>query len=508
MTEALPIYRTYEDYPIEDLLLYAGIDCIATSELLAKTFPVIAAKTPYITSVHKKTSQGFVPTMLASIEKFEMPAFEFICDLEINGLKYDIEENHRMKSQMEYEISSLEHSIASAIGRKIDLDSGAELGKFLYVDLELTPPARTKTGAPSTDGDSLQSLVKSTGIPYLADIAKRNDIASAYRTFIKTYVEDHVKRDGRIHPSYNLHGTSSFRITGDNPNLTQLPRPKHGYNIRKCFRVEDGMVFITLDFSSAEVKILGALCKDPTLLKAIREGKDFHSFSASAMRGIPYEEFIAVLEDKTHPLSKVYKEYRQAAKALTFGILYGSSTAGVAMNLGITTSEAQALIDMYFKTYPLIEKYVQDAHLMAIKNQFVITPFGQRKMEFGTLPMYRKTAVYNAALRNAQNVRVQSTSSTLGLVVFTELNKAIKPFGAKSICTVYDSIELEVPIAHAAEVLEIAFYYMDDFPVEVFKWLDLPIGVEAEVGPNWGELTQVHRGTSQAKIEQILGITK
>ncbi len=174
------------------------------------------------------------------------------------------------------------------------------------------------------------------------------------------------------------------------------------------------------------------------------------------------------------------------------------------MNLGITTQEAQALIDMYFKQFPLIEKYVLDAHNMAIHNQFVHTPFGQRKMEFGTLPMYKKTAVYNAALRNAQNVRVQSTSSTLGLVVFTKLNEAIKKFGGKSICTVYDSIELEIPIQHAAEALETAFYCMDDYPVETFDWLDLPIGVEAEIGYNWGDLTVVHRGATQDELKKVL----
>ncbi len=310
------IYETYEDFPIEDLLTYAGIDCIVTSEILSKTFPLIAKKTPYITSTHGKLSKGGIPSMLESIEKYEMPAFEFICDLEINGIKYDVDKNRRMKAQMEAEIASLEHSIFSAIGKSIDLDSGAELGKFLYEELKLKPPFLTKTGSPSTDGDALQELAKLSNLPYLLDIVKRNDITSVYRTFIRTYIEDHVKSDGRIHPSYNLHGTSSFRITGDNPNLTQLPRPKHGYNVRECYGVDEGNVFLALDFSSAEVKILGALCKDPALLKAIEEGKDFHSYSASSMRGIPYDEFVAIIGDKEHPLHKIYKGYRQSAKAL------------------------------------------------------------------------------------------------------------------------------------------------------------------------------------------------
>jgi DNA polymerase I-like protein with 3'-5' exonuclease and polymerase domains len=322
--EQKPIYNTYEDYPVEDLLLYAGIDCITTSEILAATFPRIIEQPLYVTSTHGKLTKGKIPSILEAIRKYEMPAFEFICDLELNGIEYDIELNRQMNRQMEAEIASLEHSIFTAIGHPVDLDSGAALGDFLYGELGLTPPFLTKTGSPSTDGDALAALVKSARIPYLADIAKRNDIASAHRTFIKTYVEDHVKPDGRVHPSYNLHGTSSFRITGDNPNLTQLPRPKHGYNVRRCFKVADGNVFIALDFSSAEVKILGALCKDPTLLKAIEEGKDFHSFSASAMRRLDYDEFISIVDNPGHPLYKEYKGYRQAAKALTFGINLGA----------------------------------------------------------------------------------------------------------------------------------------------------------------------------------------
>ena len=92
----------------------------------------------------------------------------------------------------------------------------------------------------------------------------------------------------------------------------------------------------------------------------------------------------------------------------------------------------------------------------------------------------------------------------MGLHAFAMLNRAIKPYGARSLSTVYDSVELEVPIDKAAEVLEIAFYYMDDYPVETFDWLDLPIGVEAEIGYNWGDAEVVHRGSTQDQILAVL----
>ena len=286
--------------------------------------------------------------------------------------------------------------------------------------------------------------------------------------------------------------------------MTQLPRPKHGYNIRECFTVDNGNLFLALDFSSAEVKVLGALCRDPKLLMSIREGLDFHSFSASQMRGIPYDEFVHILESGDKQQKKQYKQWRQEAKTLTFSVLYGASANGVAFQMNISLEEAKRLMDLYFDTYPGIKQFIDDVHCMAVDNKYIITPFGQRKQEFGTKDIFRKTAAYNAAKRNAQNVIVQSTTSTLGLFCFTRLNEEIKRLGGKCLCTVYDSIEIEIPVNKAAEAIEKAFYCMNDYPVEAFDWLELPVGVEAEIGPNWGDAKVVDRGVTQEQIELLI----
>jgi DNA polymerase-1 len=500
-----PIFRTYEDFPYEDLCTYAGLDCIVTSELLSQVWEKLNEEPQYIRFNRGQQTQEKLMSVAESMARYTMPALDFICDMEINGIKYDIGLNKKIGAKMVEEVSNLESLIFSAIGKELELDSGKVLGEFLYGEQGYTPPYKTKTGEPSTDGEALRELAKSTGLQWLADIGKRTDIVSVYRTFIRDYVSEHVKRDGRIHPSYNLNGTSSFRITGDNPNLTQLPREKHGYNVRECFTVDNGKLFLAFDFSSAEVKVLGALCRDPKLLQAIREGKDFHSFSAAAMYGIAYEDFIGALGDETHVLYKDYKVKRQNAKALTFGILYGSTARGVAFNMGITEEQAQALIDMYFKTYPLIEAYVKDAHAMALMNHFVVSPFMQRKWEFGARKEFRYTAVYNACKRNAQNVLIQNTASSLGLFCFTNLNREIKKLGGKTLCTVYDSVELEIPIKNAAKAVELAFYYMNEYPQEVFDWLDFPIGVDGEIGHNWGNLHRVEPGITQQQILKMIG---
>ena len=182
--------------------------------------------------------------------------------------------------------------------------------------------------------------------------------------------------------------------------------------------------------------------------------------------------------------------------------MYGSSPNGIALNLGIPLEQAKELINLYFKAFPLIKTYVDNTHAMAKENGYVVTPFGQRKMEFGATELFEGTAAYNGCLRNSQNVRVQSTTSTFGMMCFAALNSKLKPLGVRSLATVYDSIELEVPLKIAAEVLEIAFYYLNERPVEIFDWLSLPVGVDAECGLSWGGAGHINRGATQEEIEK------
>lgn len=497
--------NSYEDYDFNKLCLYGGIDCIVTLNLLKKQWPKVIEEPSY--KLGSKVVKA--PSILWETENVKMPAHEFILDMQIAGMKYDVERNRAMKDKMYKEIHALETSILDAIKKDnatFNMDSGTQLGNFLYREMGFKAPMETANGDDSTSGEALMALFKEHKLQWLADMAKRKDLNSVYNSFLSDYVDDYVKSDGRIHPQYNLHGTSSHRISSDKPNLLNIPSPKHGYNVRDLYTVEDGMVFLAFDFSSCEVKVLGALSKDPKLLDAIASGLDFHSYTASTINDIPYEDFVAVLNDDEHKLKKHYKALRQNAKAVTFGILYGSSIGGIAMGLGISNEEAQRLVDLYFKTFPLIKAYVDESHLMAEQNHWVFTPFGQRKMQFGTLPAYKYTAVYNASKRNAQNSRIQSTASTLGLMAFTKLNEEIKKLGGRAVCTVYDSVELEVPFPKIAEAIETAFYCMDDWPVEVYDWLDLPIGTDGELGFRWGTVKHIHRGITQQECEDLLSV--
>ena len=514
----LPAGQTFEDLPIERLFAYAGVDAIVTLDVLKKMWPKLVATPDYTLHYGSGLKKRIkAPSVLSELVNVKARALQFVVNMEVDGLLYDVDGNHQMGILMREELAQLEDSIFTSVGRRFNLASGPEVANILYNVHGLECPKRTKGGESSVDSDTLDMLVDRYDLPWLKDINRRKNVASVYNSFISTYIQDFLKRDGRIHPEYNLHGTSSHRISSSNPNLLNLPRPDScaPYDIRSLYIAPPNHVFLTLDFSSCEVKVLAARCKDPAMLRAIREGKDFHTYTASLINGLTYEEMHHVLESTKDQLKadaslaatfKRYKKLRQAAKSVTFGILYGSSVAAIADLLDITKDEAQALVDSYFTIYPGIRDFVNNCHKMAVENLFVFSPFGQRKMEYGTLPMYKKTAAYNAALRNSQNVSIQGPASTLGLMAFAKVDEELRRRGwGGVVCTVYDSIECYIHKDYIAEAIDLCFYCMDDWPVETFDWLDFPIGTDAEIGYDWGaSLSKVYRGISQRECEALL----
>lgn len=511
--EEVPVYNTYEDFPSEDLYQYAGVDCLATSGLLTAVFPKIVEKKTYRYFGIDGPETKPAPAIIEFMESFVMKAHEYCIDMEINGILFDVDENRRQTPLIEAELSQLQDEIFSGIGRKINLDSGLELSKFLYGEMGFEATSFTKKKEPSTDGDAIEDLYKIHGHDWLAKLGRRNNLASVYRSFFKSYVEDYVKRDSRVHCQVLMHGTSSSRVSVINPNMNAIPNSvtesKLGYSVKRQFVAEKGKVIIAGDFSSCEVKIASALAGPGKMREAVEAKLDFHSFSAAEMHGLDYNDVVMALEyDGPVPellaKKKLYKAYRQGAKALTFSILFGSSVAGIANSIGITVAEAERLLALYFRAFPELKGYVENCHNEAIVNHYVMNAFGQVKHEYGAMPIFRKTAAYNAALRNSTNVRIQSSASSAGLYAFAMLNEGIKPIGGKSMLSIYDASYFEIPAKNAAQGVERTYYHMDDEPVQVFDWLPLPIGVDVEAGPSLKEMVPVPRGTTQIEFVALM----
>ena len=184
--------------------------------------------------------------------------------------------------------------------------------------------------------------------------------------------------------------------------------------------------------------------------------------------------------------------------------LYGSSVAGIAAQLNLTKEAADELVTMYFKAFPKVKNYIENSHKFALWNQMSLTPLGQRRRQYGTYPCFKPTAAYNASMRGSQNMIIQSTTSTIGLATFTEINRQVKPLGAKCICTVYDSLEIECSLEKSAFIINLVYDIMDNYPLEAFSFMELPIGSEGDVGISWGETEVVHKGVTQTQVNKII----
>jgi len=312
---------TYEDFDFQQLLTYGGIDSYVTYELFKRLYPEVSNKPLY--KVQKPG--GFIeairaPSILEESLEIKKDALQFMIDLKVNGLLYDQVLHAQYEKEMIEHLGRLQERIFSGVGEEFNLGSTQECERILFGKFGLDTDIKTKTGSMSTSGDALKDMQKRYDIPWLKDMAIYGDIDGMYLNFIKDYVTKYVKRDGRIHANYNLHGTSSHRISGDKPNMLNLPRPKHGYNLRRLYKVAEGYAFLTFDFSSCEVKILAALCKDENMIKSILQGLDFHSYTASMMYHVDYSELHHAVENEDHPQHKLYKGYRKNAKAVTFNI--------------------------------------------------------------------------------------------------------------------------------------------------------------------------------------------
>lgn len=514
---------SFEDVNFDTLCRYGAADAIATLRILKKLWPDACAKPKYLHFQGEERREIYLPSIYEEISNVKMPAHEFIVDMEVEGIPYNVAANRKMAEDMETEIVSLEVEINTALGAQpgeINFDSSDDLTDLLYGErFKMAAPVQTSSGDDSTSYDALEELLRNypEHKAWLKPLARRRRIASMFRSFIGPYVEKFVKRDGRIHPSYNLFGTSSHRISSSDPNLLNLPawRSSKPYDIRSLYTAPEGAyAFLTMDFSSCEVKILAAMCGDEGLVQACREGKDFHTYTACIIYNLDYDEVKAALDSTDEERQNdpelasryaYYKDRRQASKSVTFGLLYGSSAAAIAVQLHSTEEEVQKIMAAYFDVFPKIRSFINNAHRMAVHNHMLVTPFGQRKQAIGTSRAFKRTAVYNASLRNAQNFLIQSTASTLGLIVFTKINEELKKLGGAIMCTVYDSWEGYVPLDRVAEALQIGYYYMNQWPQETYDWLTFPIGADAEIGFDWGRSLQAaHEGVSQEECVALL----
>jgi DNA polymerase-1 len=399
-------------------------------------------------------------------DEVEIPLTAVLSRMERAGFRIDEAHLKRLSLEYEKELDRIEREIHRLAGEEFLVSSPKQLSAILFEKLGLPILKKTKTGY-STDESVLEQLTQHHELPgQVLAWRKLSKLKSTYIDALPPLVDE---RTGRIHPSFHQLGAATGRLSASNPNVQNIPiRGAEGARIREAFVPAEGRTLVSADYSQVELRIVAHYSGDASLVEAFREGADIHRRTAAEVAGIPVDE--------------VTDDQRARAKAVNFGIIYGSSAFGLAAQLGIATGEAQETIDAYFARYEGVRRFLDETTERAKKDGFVRTLMGRRRY----LPDLnsRNRVLRQAAERMATNTVIQGTAADLIKKAMVDVDRALVEQGVEAtmILQVHDELVFEATEA-ALEDLETLVRARMEGVAE----LSVPLTVDLGHGASWRE---------------------
>jgi len=439
----------FDQVDVERATAYAAEDADITLRLHRAMHPVLAGQ-PRLESVYRD---------------IEMPLLPILARMERTGVKLDADLLRAHSGTLALEMMELEAKAHQAAGQPFNLNSPKQLGEILFGQLGLKPKKKTPGGAPSTNEDALQELALDHPLPRLIlDYRGLAKLKSTYTDKLPGMVNPAT---GRVHTTYSQAVAVTGRLSSNDPNLQNIPvRTPEGRKIREAFIAEPGHVIISADYSQIELRIMAHLSGDAGLLKAFAEDVDIHRATAAEVQGVDLEA--------------VTPDMRRMAKAVNFGLIYGMSAFGLAAQLNVERSVAQAYIDRYFARYPGVLDYMNRTREQARSQGYVETLFGRRLYLpelSGGAPARRQ-----GAERAAINAPMQGTAADLIKLAMIAAQGWLDESGLESklIMQVHDELVLEV----ADHELDLVRVNLPEKMCGVAALL-VPLKAEVGVGANW-----------------------
>lgn len=404
------------------------------------------------------------------LEESEEPLVDVLSDMELTGVKIDVSALRAYGVSLDREIQGLVKSIMSYGDPGMNVDSPKQIGELLFDKLKLDPAGvkRTTKGHWSTDEKTLQSVI---GLhPVVFDILEYRACSKLKSTYVEKLPQFIDPVDGRVHTTFAQSLTETGRLSSSSPNLQNIPvRTERGKNIRAAVVPRDGdHMLVSADYSQIELRLMAAMSGDEAMKSAFLRGEDIHRDTAARVFGVRPED--------------VTPEQRSKCKMVNFGIIYGISAFGLAQRLKVTRTEASELIDTYFKLYPSVRKYMDDAIAKARKTEYAETLLGRRR----TLRDInsRNATARMSAERDAINTPVQGTAADMIKLAMVRVASAMKKAGLKAemVLQIHDELLFDVPKNEVDQVVEIAKREM-----ESAMDVGVPIEVSVGVGRNWLE---------------------
>ena len=398
----------------------------------------------------------------------EMPLVRVLADMELNGVCLDTEALQDTSKIFTERMKQYEQEIYKEAGEEFNISSPKQVGDILFGKMQiLDKPKKTKTGQYVTSEEVLQSLESKN--PIVRNILNYRGMKKLLSTYIDALPKLINPRTGHIHTSFNQALTATGRLSSSDPNLQNIPvRTDDGKEIRKCFIPEEGCLFFSADYSQIELRIMAHLSEDENMMEAFREGHDIHRATAAKIWHVD--------------IDKVTDAQRKKAKQANFGIIYGITTYGLAQRMDIPNSEAKELIEGYFRTFPKVQAYMEQAKEEARVKGYAETLFHRRRYLADINS--RNATVRGFAERNAINAPIQGTEADIIKVAMVRIWERFKKEGIRSkmILQVHDELNFSVYPEEREQVERIVIEEMQNaYP------LNVPLTADAGWGKNWLE---------------------
>lgn len=410
-----------------------------------------------------------IPRLPELARDIEWPVIPVLAHMEYEGIQLDTQYLKDMSVEVDAMIHDIEKQIYNQVGHEFNIASPSQLAVVLFEDLKLpaTGIKKGKTGY-STAATELDKLRDQHLIIDL--ITQFREVTKLKNTYIDT-LPQLVDERSRVHTTFNLTIAQTGRLSSIDPNLQNIPvRTDLGRRIRTAFVAGKGNKLVSADYSQFELRLGAAMSDDTELIDMFNRDVDIHTATAALVYGRNPED--------------VTKTMRSAAKAVSFGILYGMSAHGLTAATGMTYEQAAKFIKEYMAVRQPLMSYLNGLKERARKDGYVETLFGRRR----PMPDIHSSnfAVRGAAERAAMNMPIQGTEADLMKLAAIKVENALENIdhGCKQLLQIHDSILVECPERYADQVARVLKNTMET----IYPELPVKLTVETTIGDNWGDL--------------------
>lgn len=399
----------------------------------------------------------------------EMPLVPVLAKMERAGMLVDPDRLHSLSEGLATQISEVERSIRDLVGDEtFNIGSPMQLSHVLFDVMGLPTKGlkKTKRGYYSTNAKVLSDLARDHEIVRLIlDWREKSKIKSTYLDTLGPL----RRGDGRVHTTYNQTITATGRLSSSDPNLQNIPtRSELGRTVKTAFSAGEGSVFLAVDYSQIELRLLAHLSGDEHLVRAFNEGEDFHAETAARVFGVP--------------VSEVTPDLRSRAKAVNFGIVYGQQAYGLSQSLHISMAEARDMIDRYYEAYPGVRTFLDNVVARAKQTGYAETMYGRRRH----IPELKakNPQLRGFGERTAMNHPMQGTAADIIKIAMACVSRRLEEegFAAHMILQVHDELDFECPVGEVerltAMVRDVMEHVVD---------LRVPLIAEASTGVTWAD---------------------